>query len=212
MSRNMSDRFCTTLQLVVLLALILVGCGSPHNKRYQIQDGGLLSGTPCPPPCYYGIIPGSTTLSEAETMLRSEGLCSQPLYVRSSSGEPDGIHCDNGIYVSTDSKKVVTRLIAFDPPETLTVGMVVDRLGYPDAVGVNAFLSGDEQRSLMFLYYQNGLIRLILPEQEGAKYRLDKDTRVFTIIYNEEGFFVELLGPTVPWAGFGRYEDTYEDW
>ena len=203
----MSDRFYTLNWFVVLFALMLVSCGTLSTSEPTIQDYGLLSKTPCPAPCFYGIYPGSTTLSEAESKLSSAGLCSQPLYVHSTPGQPEGIHCDNGIYVSTDSKKVVTRLVAFDPPESLTVGMVVDQLGYPDATRVNTFKSGEGHRSLMFLYYQNGFIRLILPEHEGAGFRLDPDEQIDSIIYCEEGFFEELLDPTIPWAGFGVYED-----
>jgi hypothetical protein len=150
-------------------------------------------------------MPGSTTLSEAEKELSSAGLCSRPAYVHSSPGEPDGINCETGIYVSTDSKKVVTRLVAFSPPEPLTVGMVVDQLGYPDAVKVNTYMSGEEHRSLMNLYYQKGFTRLILPDQEGAVFRLDQDTTVDRIVYCEEGFFEELREFASSWAGFVVY-------
>jgi hypothetical protein len=127
------------------------------------------------------------------------------MYADSSPGGTDAIICETGIQVSSDLGQEIVHLVAFAPFEPLTVGMVVDQLGYPDAVRVNATMPGEGQRSMMDLYYPTTLTRLMLPDQEGGAYRLQQDTPVERVVYHEEGLFEELRASASPWAGFGEY-------
>ena len=87
----------------------------------------------------------------------------------------------------------------------MTVEMVFNQLGYPDAVMVDAYGRGEGEASYMNLYYKNGFTRLILYDQDSADYHLAKDTLVDWIVYYEDGFFEELYDDTSPWSGFGVY-------
>ena len=196
----------TYLQTIVSSILLLAACSPIKPIRSEIWDNSLLVSNPCLAPCFYGIEPGTTTLSEAESLLKSAGLCSQPSYIRSSSPiEPEGILCENLITVKSDSGKEITRYVSIYAPAQLTVEMVFDQLGYPDAVMVDAYGKGEEEGSYMNLYYQNGFTRLILMDQDRGDFRLAKDSLVDWIVFYEEGFFEELIEDTSPWSGFRVY-------
>ena len=196
----------TFLLTIILSILFLAACSLIKPSRSEIWDSSLLASNPCPAPCFYGIEPGTTTLNEAEELLQSAGLCLDPSYIRSSSPtEPEGILCENLITVKSDSGKEITRYVSIYAPAQLTVEMVFDQLGYPDAVMVDAYGKGEGEGSYLSLYYQNGFTRLILMDQERGDYRLAKDSLVDWIAFYEEGFFGELMEDTSPWSGFGVY-------
>jgi len=166
----------------------------------------MMASNPCPPPCFYEIELGTTTLSEAEDLLQSAGLCLDPSYIRSSSPtEPESIFCENWIFVHSDSGKVITRSVSIPAPLQLTAEVVMDQLGYPGAVMVDAYGKGEGQSSYMALYYKNDSARLILSDQDSANYRLTKNTLVVRITYYEEGIFMEPNEPISPWSGYGVY-------
>jgi hypothetical protein len=196
----------TLLQTFVISILFLAACSPLKSSQSEIWDSSLMASNPCPAPCFYGIEPGITTLSEAEDLLQAAGYCLDPSYIRSSSPtEPESLFCENWIFVGSDSGKEITRDVSFYAPNQLTVNMVVNQIGYPDAVMIDAFIRGEEEWSYMNLYYLKGFTRLILPDQIGADYRIEKETEVDRVIYYEEGFFTELYDDTSPWSGYGVY-------
>jgi len=197
------------LLIIVFSTLVLASCNLFKSNNSEIWDSSLMAANPCSAPCFYGIEPGTTTLSEAEDLLQAAGYCLDPSYIRSSSPtEPESLFCENWIFVGSDSGKVITRRVSITAPPQLTVEMVIDQLGDPDAVMVDAYGKGEGQGSYMALYYKNGFTRMMLFEQEGANYRLAKDTLVDRITYYEEGFFMEHFEDKKdksPWSGYGIY-------
>lgn len=198
------------LLIYILLLQILAACSPLNSRRSEIWDSSLMATNPCSAPCFYGIEPGITTLPEAEYLLQAAGLCLDPSYIRNSSlTEPESIFCENWIFVRSDSGKVITRSVSIPTPPELTVEMVIDQLGDPDAVMVDAYGTGEgQQGSYMALYYKNGFTRIMLIEQDSASYRLVKDTHVDMITYHEEGFFMkhfEDKADKSPWAGYRVY-------
>lgn len=84
--------------------------------------------------------------------------------------------------------------------------MVLDQLGDPNAVMVDAYGTGDgQQGSYMALYYSDDIVRMILVDHDSSNYRLAKDTHVDMITYHEKGFFVKYFEDKMdksPWSGY----------
>jgi hypothetical protein len=199
------------LKILAISILLSAGCRSFNPKSSEIWDNSLMASNPCSAPCFFGIEPGITSLTEAEDLLQAAGLCLDPYYIRSSSPtEPESIFCEDWTFVHSDSGKEITRSVSFEAPNELTAKMVFDQLGYPDAVtvdayGKDAYGEGDRKASYMNLYYVDGFTLLVLYEQDTGDYHLKKDTLVDWIGYYEEGFFEELFENTSPWSGYGVY-------
>jgi len=185
---------------------MLVGCSSASGTAPDIGDGGFLSATPCVAPCFFGIEPGSTTLSNAQEILVTAGICPNPENFDSrSEGGTIGFKCGVWITVSGGSQEEAITGLGYSPTEPLTVGTVVEALGPPDAVATIPSGLPEAQRSVMLLFYDRSLTRLLLPEQEGRVYRLESATLVQRVVYFERNAFQSFRTGTTPWAGFREY-------
>lgn len=191
---------------LVFVPALLLGCSSCSGTKPDIGDGGLLSETPCAVPCFFGIEPGSTTLSNAQQALANAGICPNPENFDSrSEGGTTGFKCGLWVTVSGRSEGEGITTLGYSPSEPLTVGMVVEALGPPDAVAAIPSGLPEAPRSAMLLFYDRSLTRLLLPEQETRVYRLEAATLVERVVYFERSAFHSLRTGATPWAGFGEY-------
>jgi hypothetical protein len=56
--------------LIALLLFVLVACKTQGNPAPVVPDNSLLTGKPCSPPCWQGLIPGKSTLDEVDIFLK----------------------------------------------------------------------------------------------------------------------------------------------
>jgi hypothetical protein len=79
---NAIRAFHRAFSVLVVASLALASCGilagnasPPHRETpsiaFELVDRSLITGEPCGPPCWQGIIPGETTESEAMAILRT---------------------------------------------------------------------------------------------------------------------------------------------
>lgn len=189
--------------------MCLVSCAPApvtSEREVDVGDGGFLSGDPCGPPCFWGIVPGETTEAELMKVLESKGiLATCETYNHEERGGLRGINCGSRIFIGFEHDSEVVRGVGFIPSAALTVEDVIARYGEPD--GVLVFPRGVHVVDIVvMLVYLDMLTWVELPEQRGEEgYVLEASTPVETIKYNihfgdsPDNIFWRT------WKGYGEY-------
>ena len=173
----------------------------------QLGDGGLISGTPCSAPCFYGVIEGQTKRNDVIRIFGENGIVDCKTY-------DTYISCPN-IEVGFD-KQLVTSL-GFQPKMPVTLGKLVDKFGTPDHVAIidRTFMAGTPTTDIL-LYYDNNHIVLNSGQHPGLRVNVDRDTLILAWSYtNLASYQAELSNWGVSrdpfpshvsaWQGYGSY-------
>jgi hypothetical protein len=192
--------------LLILVAATVGACRTSGSPTPAIGDGGLLSGRPCAAPCFFGIRPGSTTLEDAQKALTDAGVCAAlNSFDNISQGGTKGFTCGVYITVAVSREQENVEALGYSPSIPLTVRMLVDGLGPPDALRVIPSGLPEHQRATMLVYYDQSYTRILLPEETGVVYHLEEDTPVERVVYLEKTSFDRNRADASEWAGFGEY-------
>ena len=182
----------------------------------EIGDGGFLSGEPCGPPCFLGIIPDVTKESDAVKILQDNGLYQDCSFV---NNEPEsglrGFHCSSALVSITFFRGTdLVGGVGFYPVQRLTVEMVIEKYGEPDAVSVRSIWFNWEAQpeTSMTLFYNDINATLSLGTQGGNVFNLEPSTPIISVGYSKPGFpsadedeaFRKYLSL---WQGYGEYQD-----
>ena len=203
-----------TLKLVVglgLLAVLLLSCKqSPAQEisTINVGDGGFLSERPCGPPCFWGIVPNVTTKSEVEKILESKNIVQDCRnYHRKEGGEIRGISCA-GIHVSFHINDDRVEDVGFRPTQTITVEQVIEKYGEPTAIHIATLGIAELPNITVSLIYDEQRMMLILPEQDGIIFYLKPSTEVENISYFDLSSYQQLINVIQPhnWQGYGEYK------
>ncbi len=177
------------LGLGVAVVLLLAGCGpadyyppldlslSPQGTPWQPapavfpptpeatrpRDGSLITGAPCAPPCWQGLVPGVTTAQEIELFLESSPYVTEwvkeaqedgGVIYRWQWGPPHEAAVANALHTQD---KILTQIV-LTPDLPITLGEAVDALALP--THATAFSDIDGWR--LHLYYPPQGLRLEL--------------------------------------------------
>ncbi len=183
---------------VLIIVVLVSSCNSVSG------DGGFLSENPCGPPCFYGIMPGVTTKSEAEEIF-NQNLFSCTFFDYTPGGK-QGFMCSWGGVGLDDEGNIVTG-VTFRTSSKITLQQVIDKYGEPDFVSTGIVsLPDDKVRVGMILEFKTIRTSIRLEEQHAPKYTVREDSVVHDIAY----FADSEPGPSdVPWKGYGEYDWTF---
>lgn len=194
--------------ILFLFSLLLSSCDIGEQKlpELDISDGGIISGVPCSAPCFWKIIPGTTSEVEAVKILSQLGDIQNCKHIdKVKNGADKLIRCAN-IGVTFNDGGVVSRL-SFDTPKKITVGEVIKKYGNPDKVSLSA--SGTESTGplLMLLLFDDEQMVIGLPEQKHDLFSVDPTIVISSILYCEIDVYKRFEVPiyTQSWKGYGEY-------
>lgn len=141
--KNMSiDEWSSiTFRLVVIGAILLItGCISSLSEEYAwledlhgLGDGGLMAGEPCGPPCFLGITPGVSTVSEVIVFLEEHKILQ---WCEIESAEIKCMQIDDftsSLWFLFDDRDTVS-VIGFIPADQILLGDIVDTYGGPTRI------------------------------------------------------------------------------
>lgn len=193
---------------IIVCSLILLGLTScflaiPATPMIDVEDGGFLSGEPCGPPCFWGIVPGETTEAEVIKILQERGVFETcEAFDREARGGERGIKCGSRVFISFEQGGDVVQGLGFNPTSTITVQDVVEKYGEPESVEVGA-LGVHVLDYQLILAYPKMLTLVRLSLQQEYPYVLEPVTPVKNIVYYLEfGGEFSLKGV---WHGYGEY-------
>lgn len=179
---------------------------------YILYDGGFLSGEPCGPPCFYGIVPGITSKQEAEQILSDlEVQCPVRDNLQDTLGRDlGGWICFGQLEIRYLLETEIVNFITFHLGERRSLQEVINVLGPPDFVIIlDNGLPGEPLLSGMIVYNQYQMILPLPSEQAGAVFRIEPATVIGTVIYRDETTFREssviFSNSSFSWTGFGEY-------
>lgn len=174
--------------IAVGLLVLLFWQLSLQRPVIDIGDGGFLSGEPCGPPCFWGIVPGQTTEAEAIAILQARGVFTHcEVYVRETEGCVRGIRCPprpRSLFdVHLNCNGDFVEGISFTPSFKITVQDAVAKYGKPD--GILVFLDGipEEPYLVLQITYSGIQTYLTLPRQKWPGYLLEASTPIVDIAY-----------------------------
>jgi hypothetical protein len=102
-------------------------------------DGGLFSEEPCRAPCFAGLVPGTTTETEAiELIQESDHFQNCTLEDRPNQGR--WISC-NGLIITINKENGIADGVGFNTLSTFTLEQVVEKYGEPTTVWFAVFLN-----------------------------------------------------------------------
>jgi hypothetical protein len=189
---------------------------------------GLLEGEPCGPPCFQGLVPGSSTEGDVRQFLRSGGYAVGPYAVieRSQQGvlvltwDRRGLGGQkNEFQIQGDVLSLTSMYVDSD----VTLEQVVNRYGAPDKSAANLNLSGRVHTLVGLFYREVGMILDLYLYEDVPQ--LKPEAKVARVWYFEpvsleeaiavlagkkgqplEDFELEQLGHWRDWQGYGAVE------
>ena len=208
--------------------LAAIACLSSCSAQEPLVAQGLLEGEPCGPPCFQGLVPGSSTEDEVRQFLRSGEYAVGPYSVieRSQQGvlvltwDRRGLGGQKNEFQIQDD---VLSLTSMYVDSDVTLEQVVNRYGAPDKFVADLYLSGRVYTLVGLFYREVGMI-LDLHLYDDVP-QLKPETKVARVWYFEpvsldeaiavlagkkgqalEDFEQEQLGYWHDWQGYGVVE------
>jgi hypothetical protein len=198
---------CFLIALVACSAKIDNPSTPVAEGQNPVKDGGLLSKKPCGPPCFYGIVPGITTDTDAaNTMEKTSDIFSScKAFDFTRTGGNRGANCT---YANVGYKNSAVDMVSFAPSSKVSVQQVIDLYGPPDSVSVRIVsLPDSPDRTSMALYFDAIQTMIGLGEQEGARFTVQPSTEVTLAIYLSTSSYAETrnLPNNQGWQGYDVY-------
>lgn len=202
----MLDECGLTIKLCLVMFICLSSCRpvpTTPQPEIEVGDGGFLTGEPCGPPCFWGIVPGETTEAETVEILQERGIygiCET--WDREREGGYRGINCGRDLVIGFERGSDLVTGVGFNP-SGIVVQDVVDKYGEPDGVMVSVLGVHALDYQLILAYPSMfTLVRLSL--QDEAPYVLKPSTPVKNIAYDVV-FDEEFSRGWEEWHGYGEY-------
>jgi hypothetical protein len=183
---------------------------STSGMKLNVGDGGFLSGEPCGPPCFWGIIPGITTDDETNKLLESAGVqTSECKYSQRQNPDVNVIRCgpvglgyEIGIAIDTTG---VVKDLGFAPEPPFSLGDVIAKYGNPDAVSVGRLSVTLVPPDIgIRIYYDHLQAELSIPDQKGSA-EIRADYVIDGVLYSNAQSYEKSRKSSQPWHGFGEY-------
>jgi hypothetical protein len=214
------------LAICVLVLIATVNSCTVTQEPLVVQ--GLLTGEPCSPPCFQGLVPGSSTEDDVRQFLRSGEYAVGPYAVieRSQQGvlvlkwDRRGLGGQKNEFQIQDD---VLTLMGMYVDSDVTLEQVVNQYGAPDKSAANLNMSGRVYTLVGLFYREVGMILDLYLYDDVPQ--LKPDTKVARVWYFEpvsldeaiavlagkkgqalEDFEQEQLGHWRDWQGYDVVE------
>jgi hypothetical protein len=177
---------------------------SSRHKDIPISDGGVISGKPCGPDCFFGIEPGKSTLQDVNNALSKYGFINY--CGKETINDLSRIRCgDTFRIVFTDQFKIVD-MINFSPTPSIKVKDIVDKYGPPDFVIFYPEGVPEYPRTGLSLLYLQLNMSIQFPDQEGTTFILEPEAIVESIQYSIADLdLMRRANLLQKWNGYNKY-------
>jgi hypothetical protein len=199
----------------LICILFLTYCNS-KDHTYQPQpsttpaidigDGGLISGEPCGPPCFYGIRPDITTFQEVDKILSLStfGAFCERFDDTKTSGFR-GFACGEAFTIVFVNHSDDVYSLGYTPKQSITIGEVIEKYGEPSSVAV---ITGGykESTSMMRIYFSQYSMSIAMNEINGTSYLIQSSSIIGRVSYEGKNSYQELTSLlNQKWVGYGEY-------
>lgn len=194
-----------------MAAIIVIRASpTPTSPIVIIGDGGLLSGEPCGPPCFWGIEPGKTTYLESIEVLTKMGLYNMCRTTEIPEVGEIFLGCPSFAGITFRQTDMVVESLGFEVDPPIELQDIIIKYGPPDAVGI-VNMGGVEIPSLRtsIYYFKIRTIFSLSETQENWEYKILPTSLIDGATYVDQQYLIEeldILGKFIlDWKGYGIY-------
>lgn len=215
-------------RLAAFVFVVMTTVTSCAVTQEALVAQGLLTGEPCSPPCFQGLVPGSSTEHDVRQFLRSDEYAVGPYTVieRSQEGVLVMMWDRRGLGGQKNEFQIqddILSLMSMYVDSDVTLEQVVDRYGAPDKFAAGLRMSGRVHTVVGLFYREVGMILDV--HLYDVVPHLKPDTKVVRAWYFEpvpleeaiavlagkkgqslEDFELEQLDYWHAWQGYGAVE------
>ena len=202
---------------MIIMFVVWANLSSCTNNRFPKNgDGGFITGEPCAPPCFEGMVPGITREADVIQILIEHDVyntCTRTEFQEETKGteELGGLLCSRFLAFTFEPRTNLLTQIGFNTAGHLTIEETITKHGKPDSVWVWLEGSPDQPVVGMKLYYNEMRTILSLPTTQRDKYIVDTSTPINRIIYLNQYYYDTALSDheiegLMEWYGYGEYE------
>ncbi len=167
-------------------------------------DGGLFSEEPCQAPCFAGLVPGTTSETEAKEIIQESNYF-QNCTLEDRPNQGRWISC-NGLIININNDTGVIEGIGFGTFLTYTLEEVVAKYGEPTTVWLALLGIPEAPEYSMIVLFDESKIRVDIEVREATTetYLLEPSAKITNVAYYSEEYS-GLSGYLQPWHGYGEY-------
>jgi hypothetical protein len=197
----------------------LTACGviledGPEGGFFTNDDGGLITGEPCGPPCLEGITPGLSTEEDVMALLQRAGLRDRCTVTHHQTQGKRIVQCGGSIGFSVDDSTLAVESISYSPPGEIRVGDLLEANGDPSYLLVIEEGRPDQPIISARMVYDRLKMIVLLSQVDGTQYLVTADTPLLSVSYSDGDRFDEFLtlnsGLLLEWRGYGTYSQAEE--
>jgi len=199
---DMNTRSGLLFSFLILFAANISGCATKRLiLEPDIKDGGLLTEVPCGPPCFYGIIPGDSSLEESKSALVKYGM------INSCTIGKNGLYSiicgNNTLQIGFTKDYDYLSVIFFYLEPGIPIEDVISKYGEPEFVMQIHGGTPEHQNSSLDIYYPEYSMILTTSNQEGTEFYLGPTTLIESVAYSVES--LKNDNNKQYWSGYGSY-------
>lgn len=208
-------------KLVVATALLLLGASLASCALGGPVDGSLLSGDPCEPPCWQGLVPGVSTVQEVEDVLAASEYVKQDSVERERWGGFSTIWWESTTSWASGSGRnaaviqgEMLQVLALCLDYELALEDIVERYGTPEKLWVTRTSLGGAEVAVRLYYPGEGLIVALVLQPSNGYYELEPGSKVIVVRYFAPTSLEGLidLGESVPFPPREYMDTDLADW
>jgi hypothetical protein len=187
----------TLLQTALAVCLSAVGmhvtfCAPPKHERPVAE--GLLTGKPCGPPCWQGLVPGTSTEAEADAFLAAseyvDGVHKEEYWkVHEAQWRPSRQTSVTNSFAARNGVLIIMNMYL---DSVVTLGQVVERYGPPDKFEARRSAHPEPVYIVVSLFYrEHGMMLGLRLSDDDPELR--PETEVVTVEYYQPAPLEEVL-------------------
>ena len=189
------------------MSIWLTGCNATPEPN--IKDGGLLSGEPCGPPCFFDLIPGFSSRKDMVNKLHQYQLDRNCIINPQYNDEDMYVVC-NDFSIIFDGFKEESDLIQqiVTKPENTVIKTIIDKYGKPDYVNIIVWGTVERYTTANVIYIKEQLVIRLIELETRYEYIISDDALIKNFVYIDETTLTTLLQDpqTQLWYGNGIYK------
>lgn len=205
---------CFKKHLLLLLPLVILAAGCLPQPTLRsdlfLDDQSLISGEPCAPPCWNGIVPGETSFVDAISALTADdarftdpeqstdGGILQAAWQKAGSGQ----YCCRVVAGENDQNSPVSYIFLALSPHII-VDQVIDRYGEPEYV--TAFQFTDSEAVIQLVYPEVPMAVTVLVGDPTASLVTNSDVVAVLYMAPEEMELILDTSELQAWNGYQPY-------
>ena len=194
--------------ITVLAALLAASCAPNATSKNSIQgavgDGGLVSGDPCGPPCFWNITPGRSSMDDAIEQLRIHGIYDQCETQDSNDDQFIFISCGLAVSIVFERGSPLVRSVSFSPSAPIALKDAISAIGPPACILVLSPLLPDHPATYAHLEFGSPPATIYLAPQDAMSFKAAAESVVTHVVYRAGSSLANEFA-CQPWTGYGEY-------